>query len=236
MNYDKFVDSMRFDLTREFLKSYAVSEREGYLFYADLKQKVRLCYYSGKNYRSQILSDSFKTQHTFQLDNFVFVQKRLRKALLFDKGEQKETISVTGLPSGFFRVFKEEPTTDSIPDVTSNSPVFFDEIVLNDTGHLYSVPNKYVFPRQTSSLRIDSSSPYYGHAENGKFSYMVSSEPKEWKEVPKNRSITLNNLPVAAIRLSLKRKGRLVRQFWRAFNLKFKKSFLKRFYLSCWCC
>lgn len=106
-SYNEFVDSLKFDLTREFLKSYAISEKEGYLFYADLQQKVRLCYYDGKNYTSKIQSVSFKTQHTFKLNNLVFVQTGLQEALLFKKGEQKENISVTGLPSHFSGVFKE---------------------------------------------------------------------------------------------------------------------------------
>ncbi len=108
-NYNELVDSMKFDLTREFFKSYAISEKEGYLFYVDLQQKIRLCYYNGKNYSSEIQSDSFKTQHTFKLDNRVFVQTGLQKALLFNKTKQKENIPVTGLPSDFSSVFNDEP-------------------------------------------------------------------------------------------------------------------------------
>ncbi|HLL44670.1 MAG TPA: hypothetical protein VK369_16085, partial [Segetibacter sp.] len=136
-SYDQFVDSLKFDLTRELLKSYAISEKEGYLFYADLQQKVRLCYYNGKNYTSKIQSDSFKTQHTFKLNNRVFVQTGLQEALLFNKAEQKENIPVTGLPSHFSAVFKEEP-----PVLFSNSSGTF----FYSSGQLYEyeLKDKYV--------------------------------------------------------------------------------------------
>lgn len=124
---------------------------------------------------------------------------------------------------------------DSLPDVTGDSPVFFDEIVLNDTGRIHSVADKSVFPKQTSSLRIDFSSPYYGHTENVKFSYRLSNDTKEWKDLPKSRSITLNNLPGGSYTLVIKKKGQPVRPSWQVFNLQFKESLLKRFYLSCWC-
>ncbi|MEO6000573.1 MAG: hypothetical protein ABIN89_27240, partial [Chitinophagaceae bacterium] len=108
-SYNKFVDLMKFDLTREFLKSYATGEKEGYLFYADLQHKVRLCYYNKNNFTSTIQSDSFKTQHTFKLGNLVFAQTGLQEALQFDRAERMENIPVTGLPAHFSRVFKEEP-------------------------------------------------------------------------------------------------------------------------------
>jgi signal transduction histidine kinase len=108
-SYNEFVDSMKFDLTREFFKSYATGEKEGYLFYADLQQRVRLCYYNSKNYTSRIQGDSINTQHTFKLGNLVFAQTGLQRALRFDKAEKMEKITVTGLPVHFSRVFNEEP-------------------------------------------------------------------------------------------------------------------------------
>lgn len=107
-SYKQLVDSLKFDLTREFLKSYAISEQKGYLFYIDLQQKVRLCYYDGKNYTSKIQSDSFKVQHTFKLNNLVFTQISSAKAILFQEAEQKQKVQVTGLPSDCARAFKEE--------------------------------------------------------------------------------------------------------------------------------
>lgn len=114
--YTRLADSLKFDLTREFLKSYATSENEGYLFYVDLQQKVRLCYYDRKNYTSKIQSDSFKAQHTFKIDSLIFVQTSSAEALIFQKAGQKQKISVIGLPSHFTQAFKEEP-----PVLFSNS-------------------------------------------------------------------------------------------------------------------
>jgi signal transduction histidine kinase len=96
---------------------------------------------------------------------------------------------------------------DSLPDVTSNSPLFFDEIVLNDTGDRYLLTDKLVFPKQTSSLRIDFSSPYYSHTENVKFSYNLSNDSKGWRELPKTRSVTLNNLPGGSYNVIIKKEG-----------------------------
>gem|GEM_PF-2516857 len=107
-SYKQFVDSLKFDLTREFLKSYAISEKKGYLFYVDLRQKIRLCYYDGKNYMSEIQSGSFKTQNTFKLNNIVFSQISPTQAFLFQKAEQKQKIPVIGLPSQFAPTFKGE--------------------------------------------------------------------------------------------------------------------------------
>ncbi len=106
--YAQLADSLNFDLKREFLKSYAISEKEGYLFYVDLQQQVRLCYYDGKNYIFKIQSDSFKPQHTFKLNNLIFSQTGPAEAFLFQKAEQKQKIRVTGLASGFAHAFKEE--------------------------------------------------------------------------------------------------------------------------------
>lgn len=110
IKYQNFIDSLKFNLTREFLKSYATGENEGYLFYVDLQQKIRLCYYNAKNYKSEIQSNSFKTQHTFKLNNLVFVQTGLKQALLLGKAEQKKNMVITGLPSRFSRVFQEDPS------------------------------------------------------------------------------------------------------------------------------
>ncbi|MEO5893538.1 MAG: ATP-binding protein [Ferruginibacter sp.] len=107
-SYNEFVDSMKFDLTREFFKSYVTGEKKGYLFYADLQQRVRLCYYNGNNYTSTIQSDSFKAQHTFKLANRVFIQTGLRQAILFDKEGQQQQVPVTGLPADLPPVFNRE--------------------------------------------------------------------------------------------------------------------------------
>lgn len=95
---------------------------------------------------------------------------------------------------------------DSIKNVQSNSPVFFDELVLNDTGHVYDVKNKYVFNRRTSSIRLYFSSPYYGHASNIKFSYTLSNSPKQWNDLGSSRSIVLNNLPGGSYLLTIKKE------------------------------
>ncbi len=78
---------------------------------------------------------------------------------------------------------------------------------MNDTSHIYSVTDKPVFPNQTSSLRIEFSSPYYGHAENVKFSYTLSSAPQQWKDLQSSRSIFFNNLPGGSYTLIIKKEG-----------------------------
>ena len=114
---------------------------------------------------------------------------------------------------------------DSLPDVMNTSPVFFDEIVLNDTGHIQSVSGKPIFPKQTSSLRIDFSSPYYGHTENVKFSYTLSNDPNEWKDLPGSRSITLNNLPGGSYTLIIKKEGATSAPILASFQFEIQKKF-----------
>lgn len=89
-DYKQLVDSLKFDLRSEFLKSYALSEKKGYLFYLDLHHNVRLCYYDGKEYIYEIQSDSFKAQNTFKLNNLVFNQISPTQAFIFQKAEQKQ--------------------------------------------------------------------------------------------------------------------------------------------------
>jgi signal transduction histidine kinase len=135
--YKVFVDSLKFDLTREFLKSYAVGKSEGYLFYWDLQQKLRLCYYDGKNYTSEIQSNQFKAQHTFKLNNFVFCQASSLKAILLDKTKQKKIVNVTGLPNYFTHIFHQE------------SPVLFS----NETGvFLYASGKLYQYEFDGNSI------------------------------------------------------------------------------------
>ncbi|MEO6549194.1 MAG: ATP-binding protein [Ferruginibacter sp.] len=95
---------------------------------------------------------------------------------------------------------------DSIKSVQSNSPVFFDEVVLNDTGHVYDVKNDAVFSRQISSIRLYFSSPYYGHASNIKFSYTLSSTPGLWNDLGSSRSVVLNNLSGGNYTLIIKKE------------------------------
>lgn len=106
--FNQLIDSLKFDLNREFLKSYTTGERKGYFFYEDIHGKVRVCYYDGENYTTAIQNDSFKAQHTFKLDNLVFNQTSVSEAQLFLKAKQKNTIQVTGLPAHFTSLFKEE--------------------------------------------------------------------------------------------------------------------------------
>ncbi|MEJ7740307.1 MAG: ATP-binding protein [Chitinophagaceae bacterium] len=106
--YKQLVDSLKNALTREFLKVYPTGEKEGYLFYVDQEQKVRLCYYNGKNYHLQVQSDSFKAQHTFKLNNFVFSQTGPSEAWLFQKRGKEQKVQVSGLPSEFAHALKEE--------------------------------------------------------------------------------------------------------------------------------
>ena len=114
LNFDKIagyghlVDSLKFDLTRDFLKAYATGKNEGYLFYVDRQQKVRLCYYNGKNHSLQVQSDSFKVQHTFELNNLIFSQTGPAEAWLFKKVGKAQKTRVTGLPSEYAAAFAGE--------------------------------------------------------------------------------------------------------------------------------
>lgn len=132
-SFYKFFDSIKIDLQIEFFKAYTTGEEKGYLFFLDLHRKVRLCYYNGKKYTFSILSDSFKTQHTFKLNNVVYVQTGLHKALHFDKAEQKRPVTVTGLPAEFLHVFEADPPVL----FSSPSGTFF-----YSSGQLYQYESK----------------------------------------------------------------------------------------------
>lgn len=122
---------------------------------------------------------------------------------------------------------------DSIKGVNSNSPVFLDEIILNDTGYAYATMDKQVFPKQTSSLRINFSSPYYGHGENIKFSYTLSNAPEQWKDLQSTRSILLNNLPGGSYTLIIRKEEANNAPVLASFSFEIQKNFLKLLYLSC---
>jgi signal transduction histidine kinase len=114
---------------------------------------------------------------------------------------------------------------DSVKSATGNSPVFFDEIILNDTARVYAVSGAPVFPKQTSSLRIDFSSPYYGHGENIKFSYTLSDAPEQWKDLQSSRSIFLNNLPGGSYTLTIKKEGAARTPILASYSFEIEKKF-----------
>jgi len=114
---------------------------------------------------------------------------------------------------------------DSIPDVLNTSAVFFDEIVLNDTSDIQPISGNLIFPRQTSSLSIDFSSPYYGHTENVKFSYSLSNDPNDWKDLSGSRSITLSNLPGGSYTLTVKKEGAASAPVFASLQFKIRKKF-----------
>jgi signal transduction histidine kinase len=95
---------------------------------------------------------------------------------------------------------------EDVQSIVSNKPLFFDEIILNDTGHLYSLPEQLVFDNRTTSMRIHFASPYYGHGTSIKYSYALSTAPEDWKDLGSTRSITLNNLPGGAYTVILKKE------------------------------
>ena len=121
VGFKQLADSLKFDLQREFLKSYVTGEKKGYFFYEDIESRVRLSYYDGGNYTTEIQNYSFKAQHTFKLNNLIFNQTSSSEAFLFRKTDQKKNTLVTGLPAYFSQLFKEEA-----PVVFSNeSGTFF---------------------------------------------------------------------------------------------------------------
>ena len=118
---------------------------------------------------------------------------------------------------------------DSISTASGNSAVFFDEIILNDTNRVEVAGNQAVFPKQSSSLRVDFSSPYYGHAENIKFAYTLSDAPNQWKDLKSSRSILLNNLPGGHYTLTIKKEGAASTPVTATFNFEIEKSKVKFF-------
>jgi signal transduction histidine kinase len=134
---------------------------------------------------------------------------------------QKET-GMLFLPS-MDGVVKFNP--DSIRSVNSNGPIFFDEIVRNDTGKIYHVTDKMIFPSQTSTLRLNFSSPYYGHVENIKFSYTLSNASRHWIELEGERSIKLSNLPGGSYTLVLKKEDATNAPILASFRFEIEKKF-----------
>ncbi len=74
----------------------------------DLQQKIRICYYKGKEFTTSIQSDSLQSKHTFKLNNRVFIQLGSTKAQLLKEADQKLPIQVSGLPSLYTQAFNEE--------------------------------------------------------------------------------------------------------------------------------
>ncbi len=135
--YKQLASSLQLDPNRELLKSYAITENEGYIFYLDLQQKIRICYYNGRNYASSIQSDSFRPRHTFKLNNRIFSQLSSTQAQLLKEEDQKVPIKVSGLPSRFNEAFKEKAVV----------------LFSNETGaFFYSSGNLYQYEFRDSSL------------------------------------------------------------------------------------
>jgi len=95
---------------------------------------------------------------------------------------------------------------DSIKSVNSSRHLFFDEIVLNDTGMVQTTADNLLFSNRTKSIRLVFSSPYYGHPQNIRYSYSISSEPEQWQELGNSRSIVLNNLPGGRYTVTVKKE------------------------------
>lgn len=126
--FKQLADSLKLDLKKEILKSYFTGEKKGYFIYEDIKDQIRLCYYEGENYKTKILEDSFRSQHTFKLDNHIFHQTSPSEAVKFENTFQEYKIRVNGLTDNFARRFKEE-----MPVLFSNSSGTF----FYDSGRLY---------------------------------------------------------------------------------------------------
>ncbi|MEO6819857.1 MAG: ATP-binding protein [Ginsengibacter sp.] len=116
---------------------------------------------------------------------------------------------------------------DSILSMVSKSSIIFDEILINDTGHVYALSTKLVFPSQTSSLKIYFSSPYYGHNENIKFSYSISNKPGQWKYLENDRSIALNNLPGGNYTITVRKEEASGNPVTNTINFTIQKDFFE---------
>ncbi|MEJ7677701.1 MAG: hypothetical protein WKG06_07510 [Segetibacter sp.] len=108
IGYKRFIDSLKFDMGREILKLYVTGANNGYFFYFDQEGKVRVCNYEGTHYTAKKVSDSFMLQHTFKLNNLVFRQNGLSEAYFFQNTEERQKISVIGLPAIFSNVSKQQ--------------------------------------------------------------------------------------------------------------------------------
>lgn len=183
-SFRQLADSLKFDLTREFLKVYVISEKKGYFFYEDTKGNVKLCYYDAENFRIELQNDSFKAQHTFKLNNLIFNQTSSSEAQLFLKGEQKNNIQVTGLPAYFTSLFKEE------------TPVLFS----NESGaFFYASGNLYEYKlsdKSISATLVFKNLPCIGVVnvmkERTTGDFMISTKSTGFYRVKKKRFGTIN--------------------------------------------